>query len=182
MVQVVEAAAGGVPALARPGQGKAHGEPPARVALPEGVWCVELTIPASPAHLAGLRRAARHALRGVPAQVADELVLALDEAATNAVLYGSRGGDPVQVVVRVQGAWVEATILDHGPAQPLQPPATTDRFSGHGRGLWLLRCLVDEVRLERVKLGTRVTLRRRIRWPSRPTGGGRRPSSGSASS
>jgi anti-sigma regulatory factor (Ser/Thr protein kinase) len=144
---------------------------------------VELTIPASPAHLAGLRRAARHALRGVPAQVADELVLALDEAATNAILYGSRGGDPVQVAVRVQGAWVEATVLDHGPAQPPpQSPPTTDRLSGHGRGLWLLRCLVDEVRLERVKLGTRVTLRRRIRRPSRPTGGGRRPSSGSASS
>jgi hypothetical protein len=28
--------------------------------------------------------------------------------------------------------------------------------------LWLLRRLVDEVRLERVKLGTRVTLRRAI--------------------
>jgi anti-sigma regulatory factor (Ser/Thr protein kinase) len=143
---------------------------------------VELTIPASPAHLAGLRRAARQALRGVPAQAADELVLALDEAATNAILYGSRGGDPVQVAVRVQGAWVEATVVDHGPAQPPQPPPATDRPSGHGRGLWLLRCLVDEVRLERVKLGTRVTLRRRIRSPSRPRGGGRQPSAGRASS
>jgi anti-sigma regulatory factor (Ser/Thr protein kinase) len=141
---------------------------------------VELTIPASPAHLAGLRRAARDALREVPPQVADELVLALDEAATNAVLYGSRGGDPVQVAVRVQGAWVEATVLDHGPAQPPQPSRTTDQLSGHGRGLWLLRCLVDEVRVERVKLGTRVTLRRRIRSPSRPTGGGRQPSAGRA--
>jgi anti-sigma regulatory factor (Ser/Thr protein kinase) len=141
---------------------------------------VELTIPASPAHLAGLRRAARDALREVPPQVADELVLALDEAATNAVLYGSRGGDPVQVAVRVQGAWVEATVLDHGPAQPPQPSRTTDQLSGHGRGLWLLRCLVDEVRVERAKLGTRVTLRRRIRSPSRPRGGGRQPSAGRA--
>ena len=54
---------------------------------------MELTIPAAPAQLAGLRRAARHALREVPPQIADELVLALDEAATNAILYGSRGGD-----------------------------------------------------------------------------------------
>jgi len=141
---------------------------------------VELTIPASPAHLAGLRRAARHALREVPPRVADELVLALDEAATNAILYGSRGGDPVQVAVRVRGGWVEATVVDHGPAEPPQLPSTTDRLSGRGWGLWLLRCLVDEVRLERVKLGTRVTLRRRIRSPSRSTGGGRQPSAGRA--
>jgi anti-sigma regulatory factor (Ser/Thr protein kinase) len=141
---------------------------------------MELTIPASPAHLAGLRQAARDALREVPTPIADELVLALDEAATNAILYGSRGGDPVQVAVWVRGAWVEATVLDHGPAQPPQPPRTTDRLSGHGRGLWLLDCLVDEVRVERVKLGTRVTLRRRIRSPSRPSGGGRQPSAGRA--
>jgi anti-sigma regulatory factor (Ser/Thr protein kinase) len=141
---------------------------------------VELTIPASPAHLADLRRAARHALREVPPQVADELVLALDEAATNAILYGSRGGDPVQVAVWVRGGWVEATVVDHGPAQPPHPPPTTDRLSSHGRGLWLLACLVDEVRVERVTLGTRVTLRRRIRSPSRPTGGGRQPSAGRA--
>jgi hypothetical protein len=54
---------------------------------------MELAIPAAPAQLAGLRQAARHALREVPSQIADELVLALDEAATNAILYGSRGGD-----------------------------------------------------------------------------------------
>jgi hypothetical protein len=51
---------------------------------------MELTIPAAPAQLAGLRQAARHALREVPPQVAEELVLALHEAATNAILHGSR--------------------------------------------------------------------------------------------
>lgn len=141
---------------------------------------MELTIPAAPAQLAGLRQAARHALREVPPQVAEELVLALDEAATNAILYGSRGGDPVQVAVWVRDGWVEASVVDHGPAQPPHPRPTTDRLSSHGRGLWLLDRLVDEVRVERAKLGTRVTLRRRIRSPSRPTGGGRQPSAGRA--
>jgi anti-sigma regulatory factor (Ser/Thr protein kinase) len=141
---------------------------------------MELTIPAAPAQLAGLRQAARHALREVLPQIAEELVLALDEAATNAILYGSRGGDPVQVAVWVRGDWVEATVVDHGPAQPPQPPPTSDRLSSRGRGLWLLDCLVDEVRVERAKLGTRVTLRRRIRSPSRPRGGGRQPSAGRA--
>jgi anti-sigma regulatory factor (Ser/Thr protein kinase) len=136
---------------------------------------VELTISASPFELAGLRRAARDALGELPTQVADELLLALDEAATNAILYGSGGGDPIQVAVRVQDAWVEATVLDHGPTMPSRPVSTTDRPSGGGWGLWLCCRLVDEVRLERVEGGTRVTLRRRIRPPSPVTGMRRYP-------
>ncbi|HEV8164087.1 MAG TPA: ATP-binding protein, partial [Actinomycetota bacterium] len=94
---------------------------------------MELTIPAAPAQLAGLRQAARDALREVPPQVAEELVLALDEAATNAILYGSRGGDPVQVAVLGPGDGAEATVVDHGPAQPPHPPPTPDRLSSRGR-------------------------------------------------
>ncbi len=141
---------------------------------------MELTIPASPAELSGLRRAARQALREVPTQVVDEMLLALDEAATNAILYGSRGGDPVEVAVRVRGAWVEATVLDHGPARPPDPLPTAAGFRSRGWGLWLLRCLVDEVRLECVKLGTRVTLRRQIPPPNALVGEGQHPSAGRA--
>jgi hypothetical protein len=59
---------------------------------------------------------------------------------------------------------VEASVLDHGPEAPAALPADadTDEPRAGGRGLWLLRRLVEEVRLERVKLGTRVTLRRAI--------------------
>ena len=108
------------------------------------------------------------------------MLLALDEAATNAILYGSGGGDPVEVAVRVRDTWVEATVLDHGPTKPPRPLSTTDRLSGGGWGLWLLCCLVDEVRLKRVKRGRRVTLRRRIRPRSAVTGVGRRPSAAHA--
>jgi anti-sigma regulatory factor (Ser/Thr protein kinase) len=128
---------------------------------------IELSIPPSPCHLAGLRRAARTYLRGVSDEVADDVVLALNEAATNAVLYGSSGGQPVAVVVHVNDHWVEASVLDHGPQPPTGLPAgsDTDGPGVGGRGLWLLRQLVDEVRLERIKLGTRVTLRRAIGPP-----------------
>jgi anti-sigma regulatory factor (Ser/Thr protein kinase) len=95
-------------------------------------------------------------------EVADDLVLALNEVATNAVLYGSGGGQPIQVIVHVNDDWVEASVLDHGPQPPAGLPADPDELRAGGRGLWLLRRLVDEVRLERVKLGTRVTLRRAI--------------------
>jgi anti-sigma regulatory factor (Ser/Thr protein kinase) len=124
---------------------------------------MQLSVPASPSRLAGLRRAVRAYLRGVQDEVADDVVLALNEVATNAVLYGSSGGEPVEVVVHVDDGWVEASVLDHGPDPPPGLPADTDEPDAGGRGLWLLRRLVDEVRLERVKLGTRVTLRRAIR-------------------
>ncbi len=126
---------------------------------------MELSLPPSPVHLAGLRRAARACLGGVASEAADDVVLALNEAATNAILYGSSGGQPVQVVVHVNDDVIEASVLDHGPDLPTQPPteADTDALAARGRGLWLLRRLVDEVRLERVQLGTRVTLRREKR-------------------
>src|SRR6266536_2282985 len=96
---------------------------------------MELSIPASPSRLAGLRRAARVYLRGV-----------------------------AEVVVQVNDDWVGASVLDRGPAPPAGFPAAadTDELRVGGRGLWLLCRLVDEVRLERVRLGTRVTLRRAI--------------------
>jgi serine/threonine-protein kinase RsbW len=125
---------------------------------------VELSIPASPARLAGLRRAARASLREVQDEVADDVVLALNEVATNAVLHGSSGGQPIQVVVHVNDDWVEASVLDHGP-QPspgVSADSDSDELRAGGRGLWLLRRLVDEVRVERVRFGTRVTLRRAI--------------------
>jgi serine/threonine-protein kinase RsbW len=125
---------------------------------------MEVSVPASPSRLAGLRRAVRADLRGVSDEVADDVVLALSEAASNAVLHGSSGGQPIQVVVHVSDDWVEASVLDHGPQPPLGVPgdSNTHELGTGGRGLWLLRRLVDEVRLERVKLGTRVTLRRAI--------------------
>jgi serine/threonine-protein kinase RsbW len=123
---------------------------------------MELSIPASPSRLAGLRRAVRADLCGVSAVVADDVVLALHEVATNAVLHGSSGGQPIQVVVHVNDDWVEASVLDHGPQPPPGLPADSDELRAGGRGLWLLGRLVDEVRIERVRLGTRVTLRRAI--------------------
>jgi anti-sigma regulatory factor (Ser/Thr protein kinase) len=125
---------------------------------------MELSIPASPASLAGLRRAVRGCLSGVADEVTDDIVLAFNEVATNAIVYGSGAGEPVQVAVHVSDDCVEVSVLDHGPQPPAEFPETGDtgELAGRGRGLWLLRRLVDELRLERVQHGTRVTLRRQL--------------------
>jgi anti-sigma regulatory factor (Ser/Thr protein kinase) len=100
----------------------------------------------------------------------DDLLLALHEATTNAVLHGSEGGSAVDVAVHVEDGWAEATVLDRGSSAPATPgrddeeqPPESDEPLLSGRGLWLIGRLVDEVRLERVDpRGTRVTLRRRV--------------------
>jgi anti-sigma regulatory factor (Ser/Thr protein kinase) len=83
----------------------------------------------------------------VASQAADDVVLAVNEAATNAIMYGSGGGQPVQVVVHVDDDMIQASVLDHGPDLPAQPPtnADTDALPVRGRGCgccagWWTRC------------------------------------------
>jgi anti-sigma regulatory factor (Ser/Thr protein kinase) len=71
-------------------------------------------------------------------EVADDVVLALNEVATNAVLHGSSGGQPIQVVAHISDDWVQASVLDHGPHSPPGLPADSDELRAGGRayGCW----------------------------------------------
>jgi anti-sigma regulatory factor (Ser/Thr protein kinase) len=96
--------------------------------------------------------------------VVADVLLALDEAVSNAIRHGSRAGDPVVVSVESDGEWVEMTVRDGGPSPrlprlPAEPPPA---LQTGGRGLWLILQLVDEVRLQRIEDGTRLTMRRRV--------------------
>jgi serine/threonine-protein kinase RsbW len=128
---------------------------------------MEISVAASPICLARLRRAVRTSLQeapgAIPGEVVDEVVLAVSEAATNAILYGSVDAQPVTVAVRVGGGWIEATIRDRG--RPVAPRTASPRSLG-GRGLWLIGQLVDELRLAKARPGTLVTLRRCIGAPA----------------
>jgi anti-sigma regulatory factor (Ser/Thr protein kinase) len=100
---------------------------------------MDVSLAGSPTCPAGLRHAMRTSLQQLPdatisADVVDDLVLAVSEAATNAILYGSCNLQPVKVTIGVQGGWIEATIRDHGrlPSRP------ASLMSLRGRGLWLI--------------------------------------------
>jgi anti-sigma regulatory factor (Ser/Thr protein kinase) len=78
--------------------------------------------------------------------------------------------------VRLAEGWAEMTVVDRGHQQRPEPAWREDEVDDEdavtaisGRGLWLMGRLVDEVRLEQVKPGTRVTLRRRLSDPARRT-------------
>src|SRR6266545_1739975 len=98
---------------------------------------MDVILPPMPGCLPDLRRGAERELRGVAGDVADDVLLALDEAVGNAIRHGPTA---------------ELPCLPAGP-----PPTLADG----GRGLWLISQLVDEVRLERAGRGVLLSLRRR---------------------
>jgi len=124
---------------------------------------MDVTLPPLPSRLPDLRRSAERELRGVAGDVADEVLLALDEAVGNAIRHGSRGRRPVLVTLEVDQGWVHMTVRDHGPTAelPCLPAGPPPTLADGGRGLWLISQLVDEVRLERAGRGVLLSLRRR---------------------
>jgi serine/threonine-protein kinase RsbW len=125
---------------------------------------VNLTLPPTSSSLPDLRRSVAQTLGDLNQEVVDDVLLALDEAVSNAIRHGSRGGEQVLVTVESDDEWVEMTVRDGGPTPPLprlpaEPPPV---LQTGGRGLWLILQLVDEVRVQRIEDGTRLTMRRRV--------------------
>jgi anti-sigma regulatory factor (Ser/Thr protein kinase) len=81
-----------------------------------------------------------------------EITLAAHEAVTNAFNYGSPAGesDTVELQLEMEGAGLTVTVRDHGPFVRLPRPSLPDpaSFVGHGRGLFLICCLMDKVQFD----------------------------------
>jgi anti-sigma regulatory factor (Ser/Thr protein kinase) len=102
-----------------------------------------------------LRRWLRHA--GGGEQEVAEITTACGEAATNAIEHaGSGGGRPFEVSGRLDGREVDVSVRDHGTWR-------TPREGDQGRGLSLMRALMDTVEVRPTREGTTVRLRRMLR-------------------
>ena len=102
------------------------------------------------------------ACREVPCHLQTKLRVGLTEALSNAVLYGN-GRDPgkrVHLDVEVDGERLAACITDEGdgfdPEAIPDPRLPENRHAIRGRGLFLMRKLMDEVRFN--DRGNSVTL------------------------
>ncbi len=117
-----------------------------------------LTLPAQPGELASMRALLRRWLGradGTEEEVA-EILIAAGEAATNAIEHG--GNDvPFEVAGVVDGDEVDITVTDRGSWREKSPER------GGGRGLALIRELMDEVEVTRAADGTTVRMKRRLR-------------------
>ena len=123
--------------------------------------------PAEPESLAPMRSMLRRWLSyaGAGEMEIAEITTACGEAATNAIEHagmsgdarfevsGSRNGSEVEIAVRDQGSWRE------------------ERPGDHGRGLDLMRTLMDTVAVEPGSGGTTVSLRRRLAGDGGPGDG-----------
>ncbi len=92
----------------------------------------------------------------VPEQKRFEIVLAVQEALTNAVVHGCANDSSKNVTCRLQCAKegrIEIIVTDPGPGfdpDSIAAPTDGDRLhADHGRGVYLIRQLMDEVRFER---------------------------------
>jgi PAS domain S-box-containing protein len=124
--------------------------------------------PATPEALASMRAVMRRWLRHVGAddQLVAEIVTACGEAATNAIEHsGAGGGAPFELSGQLDGPELVITVRDYGA---WRPPRTGD----HGRGLSLMRALMDSVEVTPTPEGTTVRLRRTLGWLDSDGNGG----------
>lgn len=113
-----------------------------------------------PSTLPAVNRVIRRILRvartmGCARGELDKVELALREALLNAIMHGSRGDPKRKVSVGCLCDETKGMLLvvrDAGPgfdpAQVPDPTTAENIYSSHGRGIFLMRALMDEVHFE----------------------------------
>jgi serine phosphatase RsbU (regulator of sigma subunit)/anti-sigma regulatory factor (Ser/Thr protein kinase) len=119
---------------------------------------LEVTLPAQASVLAGLRKTLDRWLRVAGAGVDDlfDITLSTSEAAANAIehAYGAKDA-AFSVRCEREGEQITVTVRDSGRWRTTSPP-------GGGRGLEIMRALVDDVEIESGGAGTDVRMSKRL--------------------
>jgi anti-sigma regulatory factor (Ser/Thr protein kinase) len=128
---------------------------------PLGRWgsCLVRRFPARPEELARLRQAAGAwlAAAGVSGEVGKDALLAVDEAAANAVEHAYLAGDgDVEIELREDEGDLVVAVRDFGRWR--DPPAPGER----GHGTRIMRHFAHELEFERRGNGTTVRMRRHL--------------------
>jgi anti-sigma regulatory factor (Ser/Thr protein kinase) len=112
-----------------------------------------------PADLESVRREVRQISRryGLDVERADQLALAVSEVATNAIKHAAGCTEIVMTYDAVASRLV-VTVHDRGPGLPLWVAAHPDAEAIHGRGLYLVHVICDEVMVKTGPTGTVMSL------------------------
>jgi PAS domain S-box-containing protein len=125
--------------------------------------CLSLVVPDAPWRLVDIRGAVRDFLcaHAVEDAAVDDLVMCVEEACTNALRH-SGSAEPTEVRLSIDPAVVEISVRDYGcgfDAAGLDLTQLPDPLALGGRGLYLIRSVVDELELTKCQ-GTTVHLRK----------------------
>ncbi len=105
---------------------------------------------------------------GFDDDVRDGIAMAVREAMINAVLHGNAydPGKRVNLTLEQNGRELIVTIGDEGkglePEEVPDPLAPENLMKQSGRGIFLIRAFMDEVRFRKLEPGTEITLIKRI--------------------
>ncbi|HET9380830.1 MAG TPA: SpoIIE family protein phosphatase [Streptomyces sp.] len=123
---------------------------------------LEVTFPAESSQLAPVRQALRDWLEQcrLPPQTAQNVLVAVGEACANAIEHGHRHtpGEPVRLRAEAYADDLRLVVADSGRWQTPRPDANAHR----GRGLALMRAMMQHVTVTSGEAGTTVQMRTRI--------------------
>jgi anti-sigma regulatory factor (Ser/Thr protein kinase) len=118
---------------------------------------MDIEVPSEPATMAGLRRRLRTwlELRGLSEEERDDALIAVSEACNNAIehAYGEDGGT-IHLLLEHRERTLAIRVQDRGRWHPTAPSFE------RGRGIPLMRAVMDMTTVEHSEGGTRVTLSR----------------------
>jgi len=119
---------------------------------------LNLSMPASPESVAAITDAISKILveLEIPESKRFEIDLAVQEALANAVVHGCNGDPSKSIRCRLnkdEAGHIVITVTDPGPGftpETLKDPHQPENLYGdHGRGVYLIRQLMDEVQFDR---------------------------------
>jgi PAS domain S-box-containing protein len=107
-------------------------------------------LPADPARLRRARERIRDYLHlhGVDERLVNDVVLSIDEACANVIRHS--GSPDLEVSIALDEADLLIDVIDHGRGfdfTSFDPRATPDPLSSHGRGLFIMAKLMDDLNL-----------------------------------
>ncbi len=129
---------------------------------------VEFQIPAKASYVAVVRRAVRALVRaaGFDVSARQDIEVAVGEAVTNAVSYGSPNGVDSRVSIRCKTTDHKITIEVEDDGSDVCPPRPTPNSLNsreHGRGMHLIHRLMDRVSMRCSERGLTVKMVKRNR-------------------
>lgn len=129
-----------------------------------------IAVPSNQEYLADVDIFLEATLRGFGAEesVVADIAISVSELVNNAILHGNQSADSKIVTVRIvrKGSSVTITVTDQGtgfnPDDIADPLADENLLQEVGRGLFIVRSLMDEVDVQPSSHGTTIAITKAI--------------------